>query len=74
MIPAFNVSHHRSKERPQKNKTFIESVFEYYLFKQQPHKIVKHTETIRRQQPTNRLIAFDHFGGLALNRDIFRSF
>ena len=26
----------------------------------------KHTETIRRQQPTNCLIVFEHFVGLAL--------
>ena len=32
----------------------------------QIHKIVKHTQTIRRQQPTNCLSMFDHFGGLAL--------
>ena len=28
--------------------------------------MVKHTQTVRRQQPTNRLIVFDHFVGLAL--------
>ena len=28
--------------------------------------MVKHTQTIRRQQPTNGLIVFDHFVGLAL--------
>ena len=31
-----------------------------------PHKMVKHTQTIRRQQPTNCLSVFDHFVGLAL--------
>ena len=35
-------------------------------FKRQPHKMVKHTETIRRQQPTNCLSVSDHFVGLAL--------
>ena len=35
-------------------------------FKHQPHKIVKYTQTIRRQQPTNCLIACDRFVGLAL--------
>ena len=29
--------------------------------------MVKHTETIRRQQPTNCLSVFDHFVGLALD-------
>ena len=28
--------------------------------------MVKHTQTIRRQQPTNCLSVFDHFVGLAL--------
>ena len=28
--------------------------------------MVKHNETIRRQQPTNYLSVFDHFVGLAL--------
>ena len=28
--------------------------------------MVKHTQTIRRQQPTNFLSVFDHFVGLAL--------
>ena len=31
-----------------------------------PHKMVKHTQTICPQQPTNCLSVFDHFGGLAL--------
>ena len=29
-------------------------------------KIVKHTQAIRRQNPTNRLSVFDHFVRLAL--------
>ena len=37
-----------------------------YLFKRRPLKIVKHTQTIRRQQPTNCLSVFDHFLGLML--------
>ena len=28
--------------------------------------MVKHTQTTRRQKPTNRLSVFDHFVGLAL--------
>ena len=35
-------------------------------FKSQSHKMVKHTQTIRRQKPTNCLSVFDHFVGLAL--------
>ena len=35
-------------------------------FKRQPHKIVKHTQIIRRQEPTNCLSVFDHSVGLAL--------
>ena len=35
-------------------------------FKCQSHKMVKHTQTIRRQEPTKCLSAFDHFVGLAL--------
>ena len=38
--------------------------------------MVKHTQTIRRQQPTNCLSVFDHFVGLALKglilNEIFR--
>ena len=30
--------------------------------------MVKHTQTIRRQQPTNCLSVFDHFVGLAPKR------
>ena len=33
-----------------------------------PHKMVKHTQAIRRQQPTNCLSVFDHFVGLAVKR------
>ena len=35
-------------------------------FKFQPPKMVKHIQTIRRQQPTNCLSVFDFFVGLAL--------
>ena len=35
-------------------------------FKCQPHKMVKHTQTIRWQIPTNCLSVFDHFVGLAI--------
>ena len=33
-------------------------------FKLQPHRMVRHTQTIRREQPTNCLSVFDHFAGL----------
>ena len=33
-------------------------------FKRQPHKMVKHTRTIRRQIADKLLSAFDHFVGL----------
>ena len=40
--------------------------------------MVKHTQTIRRQQPTNYLSMFDHFVGLTLqtqaSSQIFLSF
>ena len=35
-------------------------------FKRQTHKMVKHTQTIRRLLPTNCLSVFDYFVGLAL--------
>ena len=35
-------------------------------FKHQPHKMVKHTQAIRRQQPTNCLSASDYFVGWGL--------
>ena len=36
----------------------------YYPVKHQPHKKVKHTQTICRLLPTNCLSVFDHFVGL----------
>ena len=47
---------------------WIKCFIHFWLFKLQPHKMVKHTQTIRRQQPTNCLSVFDHFVGLALKR------
>ena len=32
----------------------------------QPYKMIKHTQTIHRQQPANCLSVFDHCVGLAL--------
>ena len=37
-------------------------------FKYQPHKIVKHTQTICQQQPMNCLSVFDHLVGLAFKQ------
>ena len=37
-------------------------------FKRKPHKMVRHTEIIRRQEPTNCLSVFDQFVVLALKR------
>ena len=47
---------------------FYVEIFQHYFspFRCQPPKMDKHTQTIRRQQPTNCLIVFDHFWGLAL--------
>ena len=39
---------------------------DYWPFKHQPRKMVKHTQTIRQQKPTNCLRVFDQFVGLAL--------
>ena len=35
-------------------------------FKRQSHKMVKHTQTIRRHKPTNYLSVFDNFVGLTI--------
>ena len=37
-----------------------------YPFKCQPGKMIKYTETIRREMRTNSLSVFDHFVGLTL--------
>ena len=37
-------------------------------FKHQPQKMVKHTQTIRRKQPTNCLSVFHHTEGLTFKR------
>ena len=49
----------------------VELRFEVNPFKRQPHKMVKHTQIIRRQQPTNCFS--DHFVGLELKglKDFF---
>ena len=38
----------------------------FWPFKRQPHKMVKHAETIYQQQPSNCLSVFNHSVGLAL--------
>ena len=43
-------------------------------FKRQSHKMVKHTQTVRREQPTKCLSVFDHFVNLALKRLTFGLF
>ena len=55
-----------------KHHIFSNIFFTSYPFKCQPHKMVKHTQTIRQQQllPTNWLGVFDHFVRLALKRPI----
>ena len=40
-------------------------------FKRQPHKMVRHTQTIRRQHLTSCLSVFDHFVELALKGLMF---
>ena len=49
---------------------FLQGFLFHFLFcesfKRQQHKMVKHTQTIRRQQPTNCLSVLDHFVGLPL--------
>ena len=42
-------------------------------FKRQPHKMVKHTQTIRQQKPTNYLSVLDRFVGLVLKGISFLS-
>ena len=53
------------------NFTFIFHIklqhrFQILPFKRQPHKMVKHTQAIRRLLPTNCLSVFGYFVGLAL--------
>ena len=50
---------------------FVTEVLKHWRFQNQPftrqtHKMVKHTQTIRRQQGTNCLSVLDHFVGLVL--------
>ena len=47
------------------NFTFSYTIL-FQPFKHQPHNMVKHTQTIRLQQPTNCLSVFGHFVRLAL--------
>ena len=46
--------------------------FKYLPFKRQPHKMVKHTQTIRQLLPTNVLSVSDSFVGLVLKGLMFQ--
>ena len=55
----------------RKSGTFLRCMYivpctSYQPFKSQPHKMIKHTQKIRRLLPTNCLSVFDHFVRLAL--------
>ena len=54
-----NDNHHFCKSNLKQIKTLLP-------FNRKPHKMVKHTQTIRL--PTNCLSMFDYFMGLALKR------
>ena len=43
-----------------------EQILNLYALRHQPHKKLKHTQTIRRLLPTNCLSVFDYFIGLVL--------
>ena len=47
----------------------LEILFNPKPFKWQPHKMVNHTQTIRRQQPTNCLSVFNLFCGWRLKSE-----
>ena len=38
--------------------------FWFWTFRRQPHKMIKHTQMIHPQEPTNCLSVFDHFMGI----------
>ena len=46
-------------------------IYTKQLFKDPLHKMVKYTQTIRRQKPTNCLSVFDHFVTLELKVTIW---
>ena len=41
---------------------------DYYPFERLPHKMVRHTQTIRRVLPKNCLSVLDHFVGLMFKK------
>ena len=49
-------------------RIFLYSDWIRIFTKRQPQKMVKHTQKLRPQKPTNCLSVFDHFVGLALRR------
>ena len=68
-LPALSQCNNKKNEDPIFSISFtksqkIDSLFN--SFKRQFHEMVKHTQTIRRQQTSNCFIVFDHFVGLAL--------
>ena len=54
----------RGTDEDSASKKNVTCVF--YHFKRQPHKMVKHTQTIHWQEARSCLSVFDHFVGLAL--------
>ena len=67
-----NASGSRQEMFPKKiaQQNFVKFLWSrfYQPFKRHSHRMVKYTQTIRRQQPTNCLSEFDHFVGMALKR------
>ena len=51
---------------PRWNDLKTEAKVIAWLFIHQPHKMVKHTQKLRRQEPTNCLSVFERFVGLSL--------
>ena len=52
-------------ENDQTKEPLLLDFYQSGSFKRQPHKMVKHFQTIRRLLPTNCLGVFDHFMELA---------
>ena len=77
--PAFpNFSWRTVISKKQAAKIRTKDKNKYKLFKRQPYKMIKYTQTIRRLYPTNCLSVFDHFVVLALKglnelRGVFRT-
>ena len=66
-VPAFpNFSWRTVISKKQVAKIRTKDKNNYKLFKRQPYKMIKYTQTIRRLLPTNCLSVLDHFVVLAL--------